>query len=688
MMLNPTISLRSVLICLLLLRLTGPLSAQAGDRMEGPVDVESWITGSFARGNIPPFSFTYDGKPSDGFIKRWNYRAEKLVTGDSMEVKYRYTYTDRKTRLEASCEVTGYKGFQAVEWMLTFKNASEQRSGVLENVNAMDYSLTQTRDGISILHYALGSDARRSDFQPVTANLEHGADIYMTPAGGRSSNTTAFPFFNLEMPGKRGIVVGIGWTGTWYARIRQMANQSVALHSGMKNIKLFLYPQESIRTPRICMLFWQAEDWITGNNHFRRFILAHHSRMIKGKFAEYPLSAGFQAAGPSPCNENSCLTEDFALAIVNRYKQFNILPELFWLDAGWYTGSGGPNYEGRSWGNQVGNWTVDSSRFPRGLKPLSDAAHGVGAKFMLWFEPERVRKGTLFDRLHPEWMMKLPDNDNYLFNLGNPAARQWLTDYISRMIVDQGLDYYRQDFNMNPAAYWAAADEPGRQGISEIRHIEGLYAFWDSLLVRFPNLLIDNCASGGRRLDLETTSRSAPLWRTDYAYGEPNGYQNHTYGLSFWLPLSGTGAFAADTFTFRSSLSSAMVMNWPIGASDVSIPEMQELIRKYKELRPYYYEDYYPLTGTGDLTGDSIWLAYQLNRPSDGSGIVLAFRRTDSKTGSIVVKLSGLDKNRNYEIRNENDGKTDTKSGAQLEAGLTLELIHAPSSLLLQYKIK
>lgn len=66
----------------------------------------------------------------------------------------------------------------------------------------------------------------------------------------------------------------------------------------------------------------------------------------------------------------------------------------------------------------------------------------------------------------------------------------------------------------------------------------GLYAFWDALLARHPGLIIDNCASGGRRIDLETVSRSIPLWRTDYRYFEPNGYQCHTYGLSFSIPFS------------------------------------------------------------------------------------------------------------------------------------------------------
>ena len=152
-----------------------------------------------------------------------------------------------------------------------------------------------------------------------------------------------------------------------------------------------------------------------------------------------------------------------------------------------------------------------------------------------------------------------------MFDLGNKEAREWLCRYIGDLIERNGIDYYRQDFNMEPDKYWAAHDEAGRTGMKEIRHVEGLYAFWDYLLERFPGLLIDNCASGGRRLDLETTSRSAPLWRSDYYhYDDPDGYQGHTYGLNFFLPIHGTGILQTDEYSFRSSISSALIYNWKI----------------------------------------------------------------------------------------------------------------------------
>ncbi len=654
--------------------------AQSGQPLTVPGDISKWISSTFAKGKIPPFSFVYNEKTSASFIKKWNYSFIKETNNDPRVIRYRVSYTDPVTGLKVDAHIRGFQNFKTVEWMLNFTNTTVKNSPVIEEVKVVDLTLMSEKEGAFYLHHARGSNAKRSDFQPMSTMLIKGKSIHMQPAGGRSSDETGFPFFTIESPDNTGIVSAIGWSGTWFSDIEQSGSKAINIKAGMAGIKLFLLPGETIRTPSFCMLFWHDRDRMEGQNQFRRFILAHHSRKINGKLAEYPLSGGFNWGDPAPCNEYSCLTEDYACAIINRYKQFGITPEVFWLDAGWYTGCG-------SWHRNVGNWTVDTTRFPNGLKPVADAAHRVGAKFMVWFEPERVYRNTQLAKEHSEWILTGPDDgENYIFDLGNPDARKWLQQYIGDFIETNGIDYYRQDFNIRPAAYWTMNDEPGRSGMKEIRHIEGLYAFWDYLLERFPNLLIDNCASGGRRLDLETISRSAPLWRTDYQYGEPNGYQCHTYGLNFFIPLSGTGMSYADPYSFTSSIGSAVVLNWKLTNPDMSIPDMQECVKRFKELRPYFYEDYYPLTGISDLTGDDVWLAYQLNKPSDNSGIIVAFRRKDNKSDTLSVKLQGLNQESIYSVFDNNNVRMVTKSGKNLAEGLTLHIPEAPGALILKYQ--
>jgi alpha-galactosidase len=540
-----------------------------------------------------------------------------------------------------------------------------------------------------ILHHSLGSSASRADFMMMSDELPPRKNVYMTPAGGRSSDNTAFPFFNIEMPGGNGVIAAVGWTGKWYADVMKTKENLVELKSGMERMDLFLYPGEEIRTPRIALLFWKGEDRMDGHNQFRQFILAHHTRKINGKPNELPFAAGLGWGGPSPCNEYSCATESFCIAMAYRYQQFGVVPEVLWIDAGWYTGCG-------SWWAYVGNWTINKLAFPNGLRPVTDVVHKVGAKFILWFEPERVYRGTWFDTDHSKFVIRIPDSvtrepynridhNNALFNLGDPEACKWLTDYISDFFRREGVDYYRQDFNFDPWYYWQYNDRPGRTGISEIRHIEGLYSYWDALLERFPNLVIDNCASGGRRIDLETVSRSSPLWRTDYSYGEPNGYQCHTYGLNFYLPLHGTGNITLNPYTFRSSMSSAMVNSWDVNNGGYRQADLQKYIVEFKRLRPYYYGDYYPLTPNSNITSDSIWLAYQMNRPKEGDGIIMAFRRPACPVDKINIKMKGLEPAEKYELFLEDANIRSILTGKELMANYEMSIPDKPGSLLISY---
>jgi alpha-galactosidase len=650
------------------------------------IDVHKWVKQHFAEGKIPPFSFVYGGKSSGTFIKNWKYSAEKLKSSDPNVEDLVYSYTDSHSGLVVKCFVTCFNDFKSVEWVLKFSNLSGNDTPLIERAAVIDNTFVSEEGGTFILHHARGNNAERTDFQPIDEKMEIGKSTYMTPIGGRSSDNTAFPFFNIEIPGQQGIMVAVGWTGKWFADVRQSDEKTVSLKSGMEKMQLKLYPKEEIRTPKICLLFWKGEDRMVGHNQFRRFILAHHSRMINDRFAEYPLSGSFDFGDPPPCNEYICLTEEYAIALVKRYQQFRITPENFWLDAGWFEGCGWDKVKG-DWSQNVGNWTADHERFPHGLKPVSDAVHSVGSKFMVWFEPERVRPGTMIDREHPEWLIKIEGNDDALFNMGNKEARLWMTDNISSSIKSEGIDNYRQDFNLDPMTYWVKNDRPDRIGISEIRHIEGLYAFWDSLLVRFPALLIDNCAKGGGRLDLESTSRSAPLWRSGCQHGDVNGYQCHSYALNFYLPIHGTGIFKADNYSFRSGLGSTASSAWKITvANSESILSMQKLISDYKSLRPYFYGDFYPLTETKNFTGNNVWLAYQLNRPEQNDGIILVFRREESTDTFIRVKLRGIDVKENYELIDEDSQTKMTVSGEELLKGYKLTLDEKPSSLLIRYR--
>ncbi len=649
--------------------------ATAHDRLS----LDRFIAGHIERTAAPPFAFIYGGKHSSDFLAKWAVEQEVDASGGMSKNTIRYT--DPVTKLRVTALYTIYDDLPVVEWVIRFKNDGSGDTPVIADVSSCAVEFTDWLAGETTLYRALGSDAQRSDFAPVRDSLPEKAEVSFGPSRGRSSDAAALPFFNIASA-ERGIVVAVGWSGRWRAAVKRMATHVLGLSAGMARTHFRLRPGEEVRSPSTALLFWKGGDRMAGHNLFRRFVLAHHTPRPNGHPVELPLSHGVGFGGPFPCNEYVCATETYALAMIDRLRQFGIEPDACWIDAGWYENAT------RSWWSGVGSWFPSRARFPRGLKPVTEAARKWGKGFVVWFEPERVYEGTWLDREHPEWLTKLPGNPNRLLNLGNPEALNWLTDHISDFLQTEGVTIYRQDFNFDPAPYWQAMDAPDRVGLAEMKHIEGLYAYWDALLARVPGLLIDNCASGGRRIDLETIGRSVPLWRTDYSYFEPNGYQCHTYGLQLFLPCSGTGNNNTQKYYFRSSMGGAVVLGWEINGTyntpSFNLNQALEDIVEFRALRPYFRGDFYPLTEYS--TSDEVWAAFRWDRPEERDGIILAFRRPQAIQSSIPICLHGLEPEADYEVVHEDYGITVYKSGRELASGFIVKIPEAPGSLLIKYR--
>jgi alpha-galactosidase len=302
---------------------------------------------------------------------------------------------------------------------------------------------------------------------------------------------------------------------------------------------------------------------------------------------------------------------------------------------------------------------------------------------ILWFEPERVTAGSWLFEHHPEWLIG-PDGKDKLLFLGNREAREWLIAHVSRLIDEQKIDVYRQDFNFEPLPRWRTLDTPDRVGIAEIQHVTGYLEYFDALRKRFPNLMIDTCASGGRRLDLETLRRAVPLWRSDFPY-EPSAMQMQTYGLSLWVPYFGTAINSLDPYYFRSQMTPATGLGFDPDRIDNGRELLRKLVAQWREVSPFYYGDFTPLTPFS--TEDSAWMAWQFGQQDGRAGMIQAFRRQNSPFNAARFKLRGLDAAARYAVRDLDSGAVSEYTGRELlEKGLPVSITAAPGSLLLVYE--
>jgi alpha-galactosidase len=197
-------------------------------------------------------------------------------------------------------------------------------------------------------------------------------------------------------------------------------------------------------------------------------------------------------------------------------------------------------------------------------------------------------------------------------------------------------------------------------------------------------MLIDTCASGGRRNDLETLRRAIPLWRTDYRC-EPTGTQCCTYGISLWIPLSGTGAADADAYIFRSNMAPFTNCLFDVRQATLDFGLLRRLTAQWRRVAAGYLGDFYPLTEYS-TTRDS-WMAWQFDRPEAGEGFVQAFRREKCIFEVGRLRLRGLDPEGRYEVTDLDAGEPRLVSGREIATrGLQVTISDQPGSALVVYR--
>jgi len=645
----------------------------------------------------PLFSFSYDGKGGAELLPGWKQERSSRKL-DDQRTERRVLWTDPTTGLEVRCVGIEYQDFQAVEWTVYFKNTGKANTPILQGIQALDLGFQRSQDGEFVLHGTKGDWCTLESFQPFHQTLEPKASRRFAPFGGRPTNA-AFPYYNLQMPGG-GVLLAIGWPGEWAGSFVRDSDRGLHVTAGQELFHSFLKPGEEIRSPLIAMLFWKGADLVTAQNLWRRWMVAHNlPRTADGNLPPTQIVA----CSSHQFKEMTQANEENQKLFVDRYLEEGMKLDYWWMDAGWYPCGG-------EW-VKTGTWEPDATRFPKGLRAVSDHARAKGVKTIVWFEPERVGDpNSWIGKNHPEWLLSKkaeipppPQGGGFgsgpgtLLNLGNPEALKWLINHVDRTLTEQGIEFYRQDFNMDPLPFWRGADASDRQGMTENLYVQGYLAYWDALRQRHPNLRIDSCASGGRRDDLETMRRAVPLIRSDYLF-EPTSQQNHHFAFASWIPYHGAGFVVGqsaigfkvqdeiDPYAFRANMSPSLTLCYDMRRKDFDYELARRLFTQLKQIGPNYLGDFYPLTPYS-LAND-VWLAWQYDRPEAHEGLVQAFRRPDSDYEAARFKLRGLEAGARYIVTDlDRPSEPQTFTGEELaKHGLLITIPSQPGAVVVTYK--
>lgn len=367
--------------------------------------------------------------------------------------------------------------------------------------------------------------------------------------------------------------------------------------------------------------------------------------------------------------------------------------ELYVLDAGWWVGAGRVNDGDFTSG--LGNYAVDSARFPSGLRALRDQAHNLGMKFGIWVEPERTALENVGQPglVQEAWLATnggqyLPGTPNDQQNfaqicLGDADARAWVLGQLTSLIDQVQPDYLKWDNN-----FWINCTRAGHgHGTSDgnLAHVKGLYSILADLHSRYPDLLIENCSGGGNRLDPGMLRYTDVAWVDDHT--EPAVHVRHNLeGLGAIFPPAYLFSFVIDYATeplhnapdlplyMTSRMPGILGLTFRVDElDDADQAAMRRQIAIYKSIRDTLSDaSAVLLTDQAAEESGPPWDAVEEVIPSSGEALVFAYQN-DPASASVTLQPAGLLADSDYEVTMAEGTTVGTAKGADLMSGLTID---------------
>jgi alpha-galactosidase len=601
---------------------------------------------------------------------------------------------DHESGLLVTVAYQFYPQHQAVLYGATLLNGGRRNIEHLSALRSCDVLIAPLQRVGSPRVHTIGGGLTHSSYPPLAYRLQEsfllGPTAITIDSGpsGRSSNKD-LPFFFVEDEERTsGLYGGIEWSGLWHFGIVRRdepyqihyghlgPSKSLWLEGGMDGVDLTLRTGETFEMPRMLIGFFEG-GIAEGRNALRRFIGDWAPRQEDEAWIPWIQATPGGYICPTEMTHD---VQSRAHASANAE-----IGAEFYVIENWFQSLADRPLTYGATGAARGTWRPDPVRYPD-MDGFAEFTRCQGMEFGLWTDMEVAHAESEVAREHPEWVLYLDGNPNGLLNLGLHEAQDWAIATYERLIQAYGLKWIFYDNNINPRPYWDAHESAQRRGRMQHDYIRGVWRVWEEVVRRHPDVVFENCSSGGRRIDLGTLARAHCSFTSDQ-FRDAHMIRYQFSGANTVLPgarilnaiCKGLESYpdCAWHANFAGMICiSEGVEGWSPGLKQQAARHFEV----YKTIRRFLDKDYYPLFPQPQSL--EAWDGWQFHDPEADEGFVLVFR-VHSPDETATPALHAIRRDADYLLTDPYTGEERTMAGNGLaDTGLQIALPLEGTSLL------
>ena len=577
---------------------------------------------------------------------------------ETAAVVHTFTMADKLMPLTVKVFYKAYKNVDVIETWTEISH-QEKKAIILKRFDSGQLTLRQGDVWVTHLHGNWGAEA-----EPTMEPLKKGIKTIRNSDGARNSHLDA-PELMLSLDGRpqeqtgRTIGLALCWSGNYELRMNTMSHREHHVYAGIDPVssEYVLEPNEPFETPHLAMTY--SDEGMGGVS--RNF---HNWARKEGMFHRGMKTGDILLNSWEGIYLD--ITEEKIIKMMDDIAAFG--GELFVMDDGWF----GDKYPRKVDNSSLGDWVVDKNKLPNGIKALTDAAKQRKIKFGIWIEPEMTNTTSELYEQHPDWVLQAKGREMKLgrggtqivLDMTNPKVQDFVFSIVDNLMTQYPeISYIKWDANASIQNYGSLYLPKSKQNNIYIDYHRGLIKTLQRIREKYPDLVIQDCASGGGRANYGLLPYFDEFWVSDNTDALQRVYIQ--YGTSLFFPANAMAAHINHCpywntgkrvipVKFRCDVAMSGRLGIELQPKDMTNEERQQCttcFADYKRLRP--------IVQTGDL--------YRLVSPYDRKGMaalmyslkgeaVLFVYKTENFCDQLLprLRLAGLNPDKTYTLTERN----------------------------------